>query len=184
MTAPGLMPMPTPPHGPDGGGPRPMPVDVGTAYQLWCGVLILGIVSTVTSLALMWRDRQAFVDLMMDQMSTMSGSEALTRDEVLALIPFGLGVAAVGSCVILGLLYLVVRQIRRGKNWARMLLTLVGVFMTLSTVPTLFGVGTGTGAESWVLGIVGILQAVLTVGAIVLMHRRESNLYFLRIPKN
>ena len=181
MTGP--MPMPTPGQGPVG-EPRPMPVDVGTAYQLWCGVLILGIVSTVTSLAVMWRDRQAFVDQLMDQMPEMSGSEAMTRDDWLALIPFGLGAAAVGSFVILGLLYLVVRQMRRGKNWARMLLTLVGVFMTLSTVPTLFGVGAGAGVEGWVLGIVGILQAVLTVGAIVLMHRRESNLYFLRIPNN
>ena len=90
------MPMPTPPQRPVG-EPRPMPVDVGTACQLWCGVLILGIVSAVTSMAVMWRDRQAFVDRLMDQMPEMSGSETLTRDDFLALIPFGLGAAAVGS---------------------------------------------------------------------------------------
>ncbi|MFZ2527694.1 MAG: hypothetical protein WAX14_08585 [Rhodococcus sp. (in: high G+C Gram-positive bacteria)] len=161
-----------------------MPVDVGTAYQLWCGVLIFGVVSTITSAVVMWRERHAFVDQMLAQMPAMSEADTPTRDQMLMLLPFGLGIAAVGGLVILGLLYLVVRQILRGKNWARMLLTLLGVFMTLSTVPTLFGVGAGTGAESWVLGIVGILQSVLTVGAIVLMHRRESNLYFLRIPNN
>lgn len=161
-----------------------MPVDVGTAYQLWCGVLIFGVVSMITSAIVMWRERYVFVDQVLAQMSAMPEADTPTRDQILMLLPVGLGIAVVGGLVVLGLFYLIVRQILRGKNWARMLLTLVGVFLTLSTVPTLFGVGVGTGAESWVLGIVGILQAVLTVGAIVLMHRRESNLYFLRIPNN
>ncbi len=85
---------------------------------------------------------------------------------------------------IVGLLYLAVRKMCKGKNWARMALTMIGVFMTLSTLPTVFGVGVGGGGSGLALGVISIVQAVLTVGAIVLMHRRESNAYFLRLPEN
>lgn len=162
---------------------RPVPADVTTAYQLWCGVLVLAVVNLIASVIGMWNGRAALVDLMVE-MSSDPALEGLTREQLDSAVPAVIGFTAIGGLAIVGLLYLVVRQLRRAKNWARMALTLIGVFMTLSTLPTVFGVGVGGGTAGWALGIIGILQAVLTVGAIVLMHRRESNLYFLRMPRD
>lgn len=70
----------------------------------------------------------------------------------------------------------------RGKNWARMLLTFCGVFMLVSAIPVIFGLGGDGGAATLLFGGAEILQAVAAVGAIVMMHRKESNPYFLRFP--
>ncbi|MEE2033589.1 hypothetical protein [Rhodococcus chondri] len=178
------MSFPVPPSAaPQPAADRPIPADVTTAYQLWCGVLVLAVVNLVASVIGMWSGREALVDLMVE-MSSEPALEGVTREQLDSAVPAVIGLTAVGGLAIVGVLYLVVRQLRRAKNWARMALTMIGVFMTLSTLPTVFGVGVGGGTGGWALGIIGIVQAVLTVGAIVLMHRRESNLYFLRMPKD
>jgi hypothetical protein len=50
------------------------------------------------------------------------------------------------------------------------------------TVPVLFGIGSDGSGTALALGGVQILQAVVAVGAVVLMHRKDSNSYFLRLP--
>ncbi len=162
---------------------RPVPTDITTAYQLWCGVLGLAVVTLVASLADMVSRRTELVDLMVE-MAQDPAFEGVSTEQLESAVPLLVGLTAALGLAVIGLLYLVVRQIRRAKNWARMLLTLLGVFMSLSTLPTVFGVGVGGGTVGWILGFVGIVQAVLTVGAIVLMHRKESNLFFLRLPEN
>lgn len=119
-------------------------------------------------------------------MTTMAADQAVegvSTEQLESAVPVLVALTAGIGLVIVGLLYLVVRQLLKAKNWARMLLTLLGVFMSLSTLPTVFGVGVGEGGTGWILGVVGILQAVATVGAIVLMHRRDANRFFLRLPE-
>lgn len=161
---------------------RPVPADVTTAYQLWCGVLLLAVVSLVASLVGMWGGRDEILDMMIT-MAQDDAVEGITTQQLESALPVVVGLTGVLGLAIVGLLYLVARQLLRGRNWARMLLTLLGVFMTLSTLPTVFGVGVGEGPAAWIVGPVGILQAVATVGAIVLMHRRDANGFFLRLPE-
>ncbi len=67
---------------------------------------------------------------------------------------------------------------RKGKNWARMLLTMAGVFTVFSALPTGSAPGRASGTAALLMGGRGNLQAVAAIGAIVLMHRKESNAYF------
>ncbi|NLU64628.1 hypothetical protein HCA61_20505 [Rhodococcus sp. HNM0563] len=149
---------------------------------MWCGVLLLTVVTLLFGAFDLWNGRTELVDMMVE-MTADTGTEELSRSDLDAAIPMVVVLTVVFGLAIVGLLYLVVRQMSKGKNWARMALTLIGVFMTLSTLPTVFGVGVG-GGSGLALGVISIVQAVLTVGAIVLMHRRESNAYFLRLPEN
>lgn len=176
------MSFPAPPVGPRPAQNRPVPGDVTTAYQLWCGVLALAVVSLAASLADLLSRRGELLDLM-TTMADEQALEGITPEQLESAIPMLVALTAAVGIAVVGLLYLVVRQVLRGKNWARMLLTLLGVFMSLSTLPTVFGVGVGEGVAGWILGLVGILQAVATVGAIVLMHRGDSNRFFLRLPE-
>ncbi len=41
---------------------------------------------------------------------------------------------------------------RKGKNWARMLLTMAGVFTVFSALPTVFGAGQGSGTAALLMG--------------------------------
>ncbi|UYP18141.1 hypothetical protein OED52_15945 [Rhodococcus sp. Z13] len=177
------MSFPAPPSGPGPAADRPVPADVTTAYQLWCAVLGLAIVSLLASLVDMWNRRGELVATMTD-MVEQEALEGITTEQLESAVPVLLVITGAIGLVVVGLLYLVVRQLLRAKNWARMLLTLLGVFMSLTTLPTVFGVGVGDGGASWVLGMVGILQAVATVGAIVLMHRGEANRFFLHLPED
>ncbi|WP_226437421.1 MULTISPECIES: hypothetical protein [Rhodococcus] len=178
------MSFPIPPQpDPAGPGARAVPQDVTTAFQLWCGVLALAVVTTVLGVVDLWQSRDVLVDTMLE-VSGDAAADGITAEQLEDMMPMAFGLTVVVGVLIVGVLFLVVRQMRNGKNWARMTLTLIGVFMSLTTLPTVFGVGVGTGATGWLVGALGIVQIVATVGAIVLMHRRESNRYFLRLPAN
>lgn len=176
------MSFPVPPLGPADAGPRPVPSDVTTAYQLWCAVLLL----TVVNLAVSLFDMAGSRDELLDMMTAMAEDDAfagVSTEQLESVVPMVIGLSGAFGLALVGLLYLVARQLLRGRNWARMLLTLLGVFMSLSALPTVFGIGVGDGPAAWLLAPVSIVQAVATVGAIVLMHRREANTFFLRLPE-
>jgi hypothetical protein len=92
-------------------------------------------------------------------------------------------VALIGSGVIItvllgGLTVLLALKMRRGRNWARMLLTMGGVLAVSSAVPSIFGFGAATGVGAFVMGGTSIVQAVAAIGAIVMMFRSDSREYF------
>ncbi|WP_242676761.1 hypothetical protein [Rhodococcus sp. ABRD24] len=168
-----------PPVPPAGQDKRPVPTDVVTAFQLWFVVAALGIVYLVSALAFVYGDRTAFVDQLMDEVAKQPDVD-LSRSQAEQLLVVGLVITGIFLSVVLtGLLALFDFKMRKGKNWARMLLTMVGVFTVFSAIPTVFGIGAATGPAALVMGGAGILQAVAAIGAIVLMHRKESNEYFL-----
>ena len=72
---------------------------------------------------------------------------------------------------------------RTGKRWARMLLTVIGSFTVFTTLVDLFAIASSAGAMNIVMSVLGIGQGVLAAGASYLMHRRESNEYFLASKK-
>lgn len=162
---------------------RPVPADVVTAFQLWFLVAALGVVYLVAALLFVHSDRASFVDQLMDEFTKQQIDPLPTRAEVDQLLTIGLVATGVILTLVLGgLTILFAFKMRKGKNWARILLTMVGVFTIFSALPTLFGAGQGSGSAALLMGGAGILQAVAAIGAIVLMHRKESNEYFLNLP--
>ncbi|NLU84124.1 hypothetical protein [Rhodococcus sp. HNM0569] len=170
---------------PSGAQPALPPVDVGTARHLWWVVAVLGAIQGFAAIAVLWGDRDSFVDQLMDDPALREAGADVGRSEVETLFAVGMGLTAVIILAVTAVFVLFVRFMYRGKLWARTLLTVLGVVMVVWTVPVLFGVGTDgfggdTGGTGTVvaLGAVQILQAVAAVGAIVVMHRREADEYF------
>lgn len=159
--------------------PEP-PTDVVTAIQLWWAVTILGVVQGGAMIMMMLGQKSAFIDEMLA--NPAAADAGLTRSDVESVFPMAVVVAVVMILVFTGLFLLVVRSMSRGKNWARMLLTFGGAFMVVSAVPVILGLGGGGDGATLLFGGAQILQAVAAVGAIVMMHRKESNPHFLRFP--
>lgn len=162
---------------------RPMPQDVGTASQLWWVVAALGLLQLFVAIPVIWADKDSFIDQLMDDPRVAEMEGEFTRDTAETLLMAGFGVVVVVALLFTAVFVLFVHFMRRGKNWARMVLTLLGVILAVQAVPVLFGLGAGDGGLGIiVMGGVQILQAVAIVGAIFLMHRKESNSYFLKLP--
>jgi hypothetical protein len=168
----------SPPPGQQPNEPQAVPVDVVTAFQLLCGVAVLGIVNMIATLVAVYADRATFVDQLLADIAVQDPSLEVGRDTVETVVIAGLGVTALLGLGVTALYLLFVFKMRAGRNWARMLVTMIGALMVVFALPSLFGL-VGGGGAAIVSGAAGILQAVLSVGAIVLLHRAESNRYFL-----
>lgn len=153
-----------------------MPTDVGTARQLWWGVVGFGVVQLVASVLAALAQRHSFAKQVFDQAKekdpqvTMAGAELMVALVYVVVVVIGLAVA--------GVALLVVHQFARGKQWARTLLTIAGVWLIVVGVGALFAFDAVTGAASLVAGGAAIVQAVLAGGAVYLAHRPESTAYF------
>ncbi|MFD4294356.1 hypothetical protein ACFWPA_07060 [Rhodococcus sp. NPDC058505] len=153
-------------------------MDVVTAFQLLCAVAALGVLNMIASLCAVYADRETYVDQLLRDVAAQDASVQIGRDTADSLMIVGLGLTGLIGLGITALYLLFVFKMRAGRNWARMLVTMAGVLMVFMAIPVLFGLG-GGGAAVMIAGGAGILQAVLVVGAIVLMHRADSNRYFL-----
>ncbi|MGW0043803.1 hypothetical protein [Rhodococcus sp. NPDC003348] len=154
-------------------------MDVVTAFQLLYAVAALGLVNMIASLLSVYADRDTYVDQLLRDVAAQDATVQIGRDTAQTLLVVGLGLTALIGLGATALYLLFVHKMRAGRNWARMLVTMIGVMMVFVAIPSLFGLGAGGGGAVIVAGGAGILQAVLAVGAIVLMHRGDSNRYFL-----
>ncbi|MBF6298017.1 hypothetical protein IU459_10710 [Nocardia amamiensis] len=164
--------------GPSGVRPArvPMPEDVGTARQLWWGVIGFGVVQLITSVIAALERRRGFAEEVFEQARakdpqvTLASAELMVSLVYVFVVLFGLGVAA--------LALVIVHQFGRGKLWARTMLTVLGVWVVVIGVGALLAIDAVTGTASLVAGGASIVQAVLAAGAIYLSHRPESTAYF------
>jgi len=145
---------------------RPVPVDVTTAAQLWWGVIGFGVVSMAAGVVEGYGHR-----------AELAGENGSTR-----LVVTMLGVSVVLGVLLSAAFLLVLRKLQRARNWARMIVTLVGGILVLGALFNVVGLVSPDGPVSLVIGAAGIIQGVLAAGAIFLLHRGESNSYFLRFP--
>ncbi|MFG1790026.1 hypothetical protein [Nocardia sp. NPDC049149] len=154
----------------------PMPVDVGTARQLWWGVVGFGVVQLVASVVAALSQRHTFAKQVFDQARekdpqvTLASAELMVALVYVVVVLIGLVVAVVALVI--------VHQFARGKLWARTLLTIAGVWLVVIGVGALFAFNAVTGTASLVAGGAAIVQAVLSGGAIYLSHRPEATAYF------
>ncbi|NLG54432.1 MAG: hypothetical protein GX542_02095 [Rhodococcus sp.] len=182
--------MPSVSQGPE----NPAPVDVQTARHLWWLVALLGLLQGFGGLAAMAGQRDVFIAEFVRQAESTPGTEpeevAQLSDALNTVWIPGLGLAGLIFVGVTGLFLLLVRAMSRGRQWARMVLTVIGVALAFMALPVLFGVGNDEAilgsTTTLLLGGAQILQAVAAVGAIVLLFRKESTEYFLpkRAPDN
>jgi TPP-dependent 2-oxoacid decarboxylase len=153
-----------------------MPEDVGTARQLWWGVIGFGVVQLIASMIAALDQRRTFAEEVFEQARvqdpqvTMASAELIVSLVYVVVVLIGLGVAALASVI--------VHQFGRGKPWARTVLTVLGAWVVVIGVGALLAIEAVAGMASLVAGGASIVQAVLAVGAIYLSHRPDSTAYF------
>lgn len=151
------------------------PVDVRTAFELWCAVAVLGIFASVAMVFVALGERAKFTEELTRRLAEMNPPQTVDVD-----LTFNIGVALAGmfGVVIAGIVFFLAWLMRAGKGWARMLLIGATAFAAVSAISSFTAQGQ-SGVAPMALEIIMILQAVLAVGATVLVHRRDANLYFL-----
>lgn len=127
--------------------------------SFWC--YIVGAAITVVGGLLVITQRQTILDA-----TRAANTSNLPDSTIQGAVTFAIGLAIVLSIVIAGLYVLFAFKLRVGRNWARIVLTIVAVLALLSL---LVG-GTGTS----ILRLIGDLAAI--VGA-VLSYLPNSNAY-------
>lgn len=170
----------TNPVGPLGAVPAPPPAqpeDVHTARQLWWGITALGMVQLVASIVAALPQRKDLAEQMYDDLHADSPDITMKTVEALVLVGFAIG--AVLGLIVAGLVLLVISQLGKGKFWARTVLTVVGIWLVMLAVGTLFRFGAIDGTATLVAGGTAIVQGVLAAGAIYLCHRPDSTAYFV-----
>lgn len=156
--------------------PRVVPEDVRTACQLWYAALCVGVVQAVAGILTQLGRRDELAQQMFDDMKDSQPGLTLAQTKLYVVIAFG--AAGFFWLVLTGVAVLFVYQLGRGKNWARALLTGLGLFFVLGAIGTLFMPGSSPGAAALVASCAGIVQAVLAAGAVFLCFRKDSDAYF------
>jgi hypothetical protein len=162
--APAYNPYGSPGFGtPPGGRPAmSAPMEVIRASQLMFLRVAVGIISAIVAFA----SSDAIKD------SIRNNDPTLSEDQVNSAYNVGVGVAVVFGLIFAVLYVLLAIQVRKGKNWARIVTWVLAGLGVLSGVLSLFG--SGTGLEK----AVDILLLLIDIAIIVLLSRKPSNEYF------
>jgi hypothetical protein len=175
---------------PGGGYPEPgksavpggvPPKSVQTSFQLWVVYLVLGVIGMVVSF--LTRDAQIAAGIRIGLEGsgfTEADLPAGTIEGIRAAGAAQSNIALVISIVILAVLAAAVVSMRKGRNWARIVLTVVGVLALLAGVFLLLGAGLLLAVGG--LGVVSVLLAAVQVGlaiaAMVFMYRPDAKAFF------
>lgn len=178
---------PTPPPG-QGPGPSPQspypqgsggypqqhpppgvrPKEVELSFWLWVGSIVVSLLGSIAVLA------------QLDDIRRQAIAEAQRADPTVdpQLFESVINAALVGGLVfgllLLALELLFIFKMRAGRNWARIVLT---VLAGISVVGALLGLGQPQPA---LVTITSVLSLLLLIGAVVLMYVRNANPWFQR----
>ena len=140
------------------------PKSVDTAYMLWLVAAGVSILSNLIGLLIAG-------DLARETAAALGVSGAAAEPS------YG---STIFSLVLVVVWIVVVMQMRKGANWARILLTVLGGLAVIGNLLSLLAFGI-----LFSLGFLGVLSALLVlvslvaiIGAIVFMFKSESNRYF------
>jgi hypothetical protein len=139
-------------------GPRPSSVEI--SFWLWITYLSIGAINSVIAFIQRDRNRADALNAVIAQHPTMDRSmiETVASMVVVGVVVLGLLFVAAGLCFAL--------LTRAGRNWARVLLTVVG------SLSVLFLIG------PVVTPLQALFQLFLLVGAILMMYQRSANDWF------
>ena len=143
-------------------GPRPAPADL--AVKLLWGAIALFAIGAVISFSTTGSMTTAMVD---------AGATAEQADAAATMVKV---VGGVFALLLGGLFVLLTVFIGKGANWARIVTTVLAAIGALFTLPSLTAVGS---ADQPLIGaIVGWVQMLLVIAAVVLLYRPDSNAWF------
>jgi hypothetical protein len=127
----------------------PPPTEITAAF--WC--YLVGAVITVVGGLLVLAARQTIVDA-----TRAANTTNVPDSEIQQLANFAVGVAVVLSLIIAGLYAFFAFKLRAGRNWARIVLTIVAALALLSL---LLG-GSSASPLRWIGDLAAIVGAVLS----------------------
>lgn len=159
--------MPSYPTGPEPVGYTPpnriaTPPEVLLSVKLWFASIIVGLVGGILVFAL--TDQTAAMQAMADS------DTGLTEDQLQAAVTIGLVIALVLAVILLALQVFFVLKMKAGRNWARIVLAVLGGLSIVSALPGLADFSAGTA--------VNLISVLLLIAAIVFMFRPAANPYF------
>ncbi|APU12557.1 hypothetical protein UA75_02355 [Actinoalloteichus sp. GBA129-24] len=150
---------------PSGPGQRPTrPRTVNIAFILYLVNSALGILGAVILMATM--------DSLIVAEARAAGLDS-EAESVLETFRAAMMITAVIALIFSAVFLLFVFMMRNGRNWARILLTVLSGLALLSTIGSLGD----TGSNGLLVGQT-MLSIALPIGAIVAMYLPESNRYF------
>jgi hypothetical protein len=143
--------------------PTAPPRTVNIAFWLYVAGAVLSIISGIITIATIGSQRAQFLDAVKNSSQTSSQDPNSVVDAVIAAAT----VWAIVTLIFWAVTFVLFAYfMRRGANWARIVLTVLTVLSLLNLVT---GFGTG------------FLQVVAAIVAVVLMWLRPSNEYFAAV---
>ena len=140
------------------------PAEVLTSVKLWFASILLGLLGGVLVFAL--TDQGAQAQTMRD-----AGTSGLTDAQPQWAVTILLVVVLVITVIVLALQIFFVLKMKAGRNWARIVLTVLAGLSapwTLAAFAQGFDIGTA----------VNTISLALLIGAVVFMFRPAANVYF------
>jgi phosphatidylserine synthase len=157
---------PMPPAPPPGYQPQqpkgPAPSTVINAVRLMFASVVLSVIGLVVAFTTKDQLRKAIRD----------SDSGLTTKQVNDAVNIGLGVGAVIAIVLIVLYVLLALQVRKGKQWARVVTWILAGIGVLGSVSNLARPDTGLGR------ILAVIQLAVYIGIIVFLMLRPSTDYF------
>lgn len=145
------------------------PSDVRTSHVLW--LVFAGVWAVLTLLAFLSLDQ-----LVASVAAQSPPQPELDAEQFEALLSGTFITIFVMLLVVAGLVVLFAMKMRAGRNWARIVLTVIGGFGVLFALLNL--VGAGVAGAGWFGLLVNLVQLVGIGAAIFLMYRPAANAYF------
>ncbi|MBQ0922757.1 hypothetical protein [Saccharopolyspora endophytica] len=161
----GAAPPPPPERSP--GSQRPRTID----NAFWAGIAspVVGFVMFALAFATI---SDAELQMVLGQAGA-TGQPALSLDQARALFQVTIAIAVVFCLVLAGLWIMFLIFMRNGRNWARIVITVVGALWFLLTIPTVIG-GAAGGIGT---ALVAVLQLATIAATIVYAYLAPSNQY-------
>jgi len=140
------------------------PSEVLTSVKLWFASILVGLVGGI--LVYVLTDQDAAVQTMMD-----ADTSGLSQAQLQTAVNIGLITVLVLVLILLGLEVLFVLKMKAGRNWARIVLTVLAGLSAVSSLSAFtkgFSLGTA----------INFISLLLLIGAVVFMFRPAANPYF------
>ncbi len=158
-----------PPSGGYPAGPAPLrgtrPKEVETSFWLWIASVVLGVVGALITYPQIQQLQADAID------QTLAQDPTLDRAVIESAATVGLIVGIVIGLLILAAELVFVFLMRGGRNWARIVLAVLGGLGVLFGLVGLAGITGSMGAGS-------LVQLLLLIGAIVTMFLPAANAWF------
>lgn len=156
-----------PPPGGYSAGPAPLraprPQEVEISFWLWIATFVLGVVGAVAAYSQINQIRADAINQVLAQ------NPAADQSTIESAMTNGLVVGVVLALLVMVAEVVFVFLMRGGRNWARIVLAVLG---GLGVVFGLIVLATGAGS------VIGLLQLLLLIGAIVTMFLPAANAWF------